>query len=197
MSREQDCLHTDACVPVVPLHSCTQYIPKLIRHTDGGMACDRYRTAVEDVPKGEYTIPLGKAKIKRKGNDITLVGWGQQVAVLEKAVRLPICFASQATAGLLCFLPVVAWHPQYSNVAAYPACRGMGCCTFELHLNGICPGIWQSTATSSLSHLACHRTAKAAPASPLCDSCQRRDLQRLWSPAAPACMQRHQVHLSG
>ncbi len=46
----------------------------------------RYRTAVEEVPKGEYTIPLGKAKIKREGSDITLVGWGQQVAVLEKAV---------------------------------------------------------------------------------------------------------------
>ena len=54
----------------------------------GYMICDRYRTAVEDVPKGEYTIPLGKANIKRKGGDITLVGWGQQVAVLEKAVRL-------------------------------------------------------------------------------------------------------------
>ena len=53
------------------------------------MIGDRYRTAVEDVPKGEYTIPLGKAKIKRQGSDITLVGWGQQVAVLEKAVRLP------------------------------------------------------------------------------------------------------------
>lgn len=51
------------------------------------MRCDRYRTAVEDVHKGEYTIPLGKAKLKRQGTDITLVGWGQQVAVLEKAVR--------------------------------------------------------------------------------------------------------------
>lgn len=46
----------------------------------------RYRTAEEEVPKGEYTIPLGKAKLKREGTDITLVGWGQQVAVLEKAV---------------------------------------------------------------------------------------------------------------
>ncbi len=46
----------------------------------------RYRTAVEEVPKGEYTIRLGKAKVKREGTDITLVGWGQQVAVLEKAV---------------------------------------------------------------------------------------------------------------
>lgn len=47
-----------------------------------------YRTAVEDVPKGEYIIPLGQAKVKRVGTDITLVGWGQQVAVLEKAATI-------------------------------------------------------------------------------------------------------------
>lgn len=47
-----------------------------------------YRTAVEEVPKGAYTIPLGKANIKRQGSDITLVGWGQQVAVLEKAAEI-------------------------------------------------------------------------------------------------------------
>jgi hypothetical protein len=46
-----------------------------------------YRTVVEDVPAGDYTIPLGQARIARPGQDITLVGWGQQVAVLEAAVR--------------------------------------------------------------------------------------------------------------
>ncbi len=47
-----------------------------------------YRTVSEEVPTGEYTIPLGKARIARAGSDITLVGWGQQVAVLERAVSL-------------------------------------------------------------------------------------------------------------
>lgn len=65
------------------------------------MVYDRYRTAVEDVPKGKYTIPLGKAKIKREGGDITLVGWGQQIAVLEKAVRL--MHRSQNCNTCLCF----------------------------------------------------------------------------------------------
>lgn len=45
-----------------------------------------YRTVVEDVPLDDYTIPLGQARIVRSGGDITLVGWGQQVAVLERAV---------------------------------------------------------------------------------------------------------------
>lgn len=46
-----------------------------------------YRTVMEDVPVGDYTLPLGQARIARPGQDITLVGWGQQVAVLERAVR--------------------------------------------------------------------------------------------------------------
>ncbi len=54
-----------------------------------------YRTVVEDVPTGSYTIPLGQARIARTGGDITLIGWGQQVAVLERAVseRTPYMFA--------------------------------------------------------------------------------------------------------
>lgn len=46
-----------------------------------------YRTAVEDVPEGDYEIPLGKARVAQQGSDITLVGWGQQVRVLELAAR--------------------------------------------------------------------------------------------------------------
>lgn len=46
-----------------------------------------YRTAVEDVPVGDYEIPLGTARVAQPGSDITLVGWGQHVAVLEAAAR--------------------------------------------------------------------------------------------------------------
>ena len=45
-----------------------------------------YRTVSEEVPSGEYTIPLGEARVTRTGSDVTLVSWGQQVAVLERAV---------------------------------------------------------------------------------------------------------------
>lgn len=43
-----------------------------------------YRAAVEDVPVGDYEVPLGQAKIVQEGSDITLVGWGNQVNVLKK-----------------------------------------------------------------------------------------------------------------
>jgi 2-oxoisovalerate dehydrogenase E1 component beta subunit len=47
-----------------------------------------YRAAVEEVPVGDYTIPLGVAKIVREGKDVTLVGWGGQMNVLKKAADI-------------------------------------------------------------------------------------------------------------
>eukprot|EP00565_Helicotheca_tamesis_P008493 CAMPEP_0185725422 /NCGR_PEP_ID=MMETSP1171-20130828/1697_1 /TAXON_ID=374046 /ORGANISM="Helicotheca tamensis, Strain CCMP826" /LENGTH=431 /DNA_ID=CAMNT_0028393555 /DNA_START=52 /DNA_END=1347 /DNA_ORIENTATION=- len=47
-----------------------------------------YRSAVEDVPDEPYKIPLGKAEIIRSGTDVTVVGWGSQLRVLEKACNL-------------------------------------------------------------------------------------------------------------
>jgi 2-oxoisovalerate dehydrogenase E1 component beta subunit len=46
-----------------------------------------YRAAVEEVPIGDYTVPLGKARIIREGKDITMVGWGNQVNVLKKVAQ--------------------------------------------------------------------------------------------------------------
>ena len=55
------------------------------------MGNPRYRTVVEEVPQGDYMIPLSVARVAREGTDITLVGWGQQVTVLERAVNpLPV-----------------------------------------------------------------------------------------------------------
>lgn len=47
-----------------------------------------YRAAVEDVPEGDYTIPLGKAEVVRPGKDVTLVGWGAQTHVLCRAADM-------------------------------------------------------------------------------------------------------------
>jgi hypothetical protein len=47
-----------------------------------------YRASVEEVPVGDYEVPLGKAKVVRSGTDVTLLGWGGQVNVMNKAVDL-------------------------------------------------------------------------------------------------------------
>ena len=38
------------------------------------------------MPIGDYEVELGKAKVVRQGSHVTLVGWGNQVNVLAKAV---------------------------------------------------------------------------------------------------------------
>ncbi|XP_071454190.1 2-oxoisovalerate dehydrogenase subunit beta, mitochondrial [Hetaerina americana] len=47
-----------------------------------------YRAAKEDVPVKDYTLPLGKADVLRKGNHVTLIGWGTQVHVLLEVAAL-------------------------------------------------------------------------------------------------------------
>ena len=47
-----------------------------------------YRASVEEVPMGAFTIPLDTAQIRMTGRDVTLVGWGGQMLVLEKACKL-------------------------------------------------------------------------------------------------------------
>jgi len=44
-----------------------------------------YRAAVEEVPVGDYMLPLSEAEIMRSGNDITVLGWGAQMRVLENS----------------------------------------------------------------------------------------------------------------
>jgi len=44
-----------------------------------------YRASVQEVPVGDFTIPLGEAEVMQQGTDITCVAWGAQVEVMCKA----------------------------------------------------------------------------------------------------------------
>jgi 2-oxoisovalerate dehydrogenase E1 component beta subunit len=46
-----------------------------------------YRSVKGDVPEGDYTVPIGKAKIVRPGKDMTLVAWGAMVHVVAEAAK--------------------------------------------------------------------------------------------------------------
>ncbi|MTD30380.1 alpha-ketoacid dehydrogenase subunit beta [Planomicrobium sp. YIM 101495] len=46
-----------------------------------------YRSFREEVPEEEYTIPLGKAAVKREGTDITLIAYGAMVQESMKAAE--------------------------------------------------------------------------------------------------------------
>ncbi|MEM0912531.1 MAG: transketolase C-terminal domain-containing protein [Pseudomonadota bacterium] len=47
-----------------------------------------YRAATGEVPEASYRLPLGKADVIATGSDVTLVAWGAQVEVVEKAAAL-------------------------------------------------------------------------------------------------------------
>ena len=44
-----------------------------------------YRTLKGDVPEGEHVVPLGRARLAREGDDVTLVAYGSMVPVCESA----------------------------------------------------------------------------------------------------------------
>jgi pyruvate/2-oxoglutarate/acetoin dehydrogenase E1 component len=44
-----------------------------------------YRTERGDVPEGDHVVPLGKARVAREGDDLTIVAYGAMVPVAERA----------------------------------------------------------------------------------------------------------------
>lgn len=46
-----------------------------------------YRAFKQEVPEEVYTVPIGKARVTKKGDDITLVAWGAMMRESEKAIK--------------------------------------------------------------------------------------------------------------
>ncbi len=46
-----------------------------------------YRAIKEEIPDGEYTIPIGKAKVVKEGTDVTLICWGAMVREVLRAAE--------------------------------------------------------------------------------------------------------------
>jgi pyruvate/2-oxoglutarate/acetoin dehydrogenase E1 component len=44
-----------------------------------------YRRIKEDLPEEDYIVPIGKAKIRRKGKDLTIITWGAMIYVADEA----------------------------------------------------------------------------------------------------------------
>ena len=44
-----------------------------------------YRRIKENLPDEDFTVPIGKAKVRRKGKDLTIVTWGAMIYVADEA----------------------------------------------------------------------------------------------------------------
>jgi len=92
-STEAYFCHTPGLKVVVPStpHDTKGLLLQSIRDPDPVLFLEPkklYRAFREDVPEGEYTVPLGEAKIRRPGKDVSIVAWGYMVNVsLEAAER--------------------------------------------------------------------------------------------------------------
>lgn len=67
-----------------------------------------YRSSVELVPKGDYVLPLGKAEVLKGGADVTVLGWGAQVYVLERAIHA-VEQSRPATCELIDLRTILPW----------------------------------------------------------------------------------------
>ncbi len=46
-----------------------------------------YRAIKEEVPEGDYTVPLSEAKVVRQGSDVSIFAWGAMVRVAKEAAE--------------------------------------------------------------------------------------------------------------
>ena len=69
-------------------HDAKGLLLEAIRDPDPVLFCepDRlYRAGRSEVPEGDYTVPFGKARLARTGDDVTLVAWSAAVELCERA----------------------------------------------------------------------------------------------------------------
>ena len=92
-SSEAYFCHTPGLKVVVPStpYDTKGLLTSAIRDPDPVMFLEPkklYRAFREEVPEGEVTVPIGQAKVRREGTDLSIFAWGYMVNVaLEAAER--------------------------------------------------------------------------------------------------------------
>ena len=46
-----------------------------------------YRRIKENLPEGDYIVPIGKANVRRRGKDLTILAWGAMLYVADDAAK--------------------------------------------------------------------------------------------------------------
>jgi pyruvate dehydrogenase E1 component beta subunit len=83
-------------------HDAKGLLAEAIRDPDPVLFCEPlrgYRLIKDEVPDEDYTVPLGKARVAREGNDLMIVAWSAAVVIAEKAAELAA--AEGYSAGVL------------------------------------------------------------------------------------------------
>lgn len=92
-SPEAIFIHTPGIKVVIPAspYDAKGLIKAAIRDADPVLFFEPkriYRAIKEEVPDEDYTVPIGKAKVVREGNDVTLISWGAMVRETLRAAEM-------------------------------------------------------------------------------------------------------------
>ncbi|MCL6417280.1 alpha-ketoacid dehydrogenase subunit beta [Aestuariirhabdus sp. Z084] len=91
-----------------------------------------YRASVGMVPEEDYQLPLGEAEVVREGSDITLLAWGAQMKIIEKAADM--AESEGVSCELIDLRSIVPWDAD--RVAASVKKTGRLLITHEAPLTG-------------------------------------------------------------
>jgi pyruvate dehydrogenase E1 component beta subunit len=72
-------------------HDAKGLLTEAIRGDDPVLFCEPlrgYRLIKDEVPDEDYTVPFGRLRVVREGDDVTLVAWSAAVVVAEQAAEL-------------------------------------------------------------------------------------------------------------
>jgi 2-oxoisovalerate dehydrogenase E1 component beta subunit len=84
--------HTPGLVVVVPSdpYDAKGLLKAAIRCEDPVLFLEPkriYRAPKQDVPEGDYIVPLGQAKVQREGTDVTITCYGAMVQIAQQAAE--------------------------------------------------------------------------------------------------------------
>jgi pyruvate dehydrogenase E1 component subunit beta len=84
--------HTPGLVVVVPSdpYDAKGLLKAAIRSEDPVLFLEPkriYRAPKQDVPEGDYLVPIGQAKVQREGSDVTVTCYGAMVQVAQQAAE--------------------------------------------------------------------------------------------------------------
>jgi pyruvate dehydrogenase E1 component beta subunit len=85
-------VHTPGLKIVIPSnpHDAKGLLLSALRQNDPVLFMEPkriYRAARGEVPEGDYTVPLGEAKVTREGEQVTLIAYGAMIPVAEEAAK--------------------------------------------------------------------------------------------------------------
>jgi pyruvate dehydrogenase E1 component beta subunit len=88
-SPESLFIHTAGLKVVIPSnpHDAKGLLLSCLRQNDPVLFMEPkriYRASRGDVPAGDYTVPLGVANVVREGDQVTLIGYGAMVPIMEE-----------------------------------------------------------------------------------------------------------------